>query len=31
MKQEEKTEKVVAKKPYKRPVEDHNISEIWHQ
>ena len=32
MKQEEKTEKVVmAKKPYKKPVDNHNISEIWYQ
>jgi len=32
MKQEEKTERVVvAKKPYKKPVDDHNISEIWYQ
>ena len=30
MKQEQKKEKV-ARKPYKKPVENQNISEIWYQ
>lgn len=31
MKQEEKTEKVMAKKPYRKPSDQPNISEIWYQ